>query len=93
MADGAARQTAWTLLGGDTPPHWSDLTSSTIEADPTPTVREHYAAARDLTVNRQHAGLRRTVRREAAAAGRRVCYFPCMTSTSSLTGMHPSGER
>jgi xylulokinase len=54
VADGAARQAAWAASGADTPPHWSELasTSTSVEADPTPWVRDRYASARDLTVPR-----------------------------------------
>ncbi|WP_309117917.1 xylulokinase [Saccharothrix sp.] len=52
VADGAARQAAWAVSGAEEPPHWSELTSELFEADPTPWVREQYAAARELTVSR-----------------------------------------
>ncbi|GAA0207078.1 xylulokinase [Saccharothrix mutabilis subsp. mutabilis] len=52
VADGAARQAAWAVSGADSPPVWSELTSELFEADPTPVVREQYAAARELTVHR-----------------------------------------
>jgi xylulokinase len=52
VADGAARQAAWVVLGGDTPPEWSLSGTETYEAEPVPAVREQYAAARDLVVNR-----------------------------------------
>jgi len=67
VADGAARQAAWVLAGSTAPPQWSDADSSTadsstgdsstgdtevFEAEPTPGVRDRYAAARDLTVPR-----------------------------------------
>ncbi|NUT99345.1 MAG: xylulose kinase [Saccharothrix sp.] len=52
VADGAARQAAWAVSGADEPPHWSELTSTLFEADPTPWVRERYAAARELTVSK-----------------------------------------
>jgi xylulokinase len=48
VADGAARQAAWTLLGDPEPPHWSAPTPpATVQADPTPHVRQAYAQARD----------------------------------------------
>ena len=48
VADGAARQAAWTLLGDQEPPEWSAATPpTTVEADPTPHVRGAYAEARD----------------------------------------------
>ncbi|WP_238985749.1 xylulokinase [Kineococcus radiotolerans] len=52
VADGAARQAAWVLTGGEAPPDWTLGASRTFEADPTPHVRERYAQVRDLTANR-----------------------------------------
>lgn len=52
VADGAARQAAWVALGGEGPPVWSASVPERCEADPTPAVREAYAAARDLHLNR-----------------------------------------
>jgi xylulokinase len=52
VADGAARQAAWVLAGGEAPPDWTLGASRTFEADPTPHVRERYAQVRDLTANR-----------------------------------------
>ncbi|GAA1276385.1 xylulokinase [Saccharothrix xinjiangensis] len=52
VADGAARQAAWAVSGAAGPPHWSSLEAELVEADPAPLVRERYAAARELTVNR-----------------------------------------
>ncbi|WP_433271900.1 xylulokinase [Actinosynnema sp. CS-041913] len=52
VADGAARQAAWAVRGLAGPPHWSELTSTLFEADPTPWVRDRYAAVRDLTAVR-----------------------------------------
>ncbi|MFI2365723.1 xylulokinase [Promicromonospora sp. NPDC019610] len=54
VADGAARQAAWTLAaaadGADdvAPPAWSTTIATTLAADPKPVVREQYAAVRDL---------------------------------------------
>jgi xylulokinase len=56
VADGAARQAAWTLAaasapgGSDdvAPPAWSTTIAKTLAADPKPVVREQYAAVRDL---------------------------------------------
>ncbi len=42
VADGAARQAAWVLAGGDTPPVWPTTKTETYEADPTPAVRARY---------------------------------------------------
>lgn len=48
VADGAARQAAWTLLGGAEPPTWSDdQPHAVLPPDPQPQVREAYAAARE----------------------------------------------
>jgi xylulokinase len=52
VADGAARQAAWVLTDGATPPHWERSGSQTFEADPTPQVRERYAEVRELTAKR-----------------------------------------
>jgi xylulokinase len=50
VADGAARQAAWVLAGGTRPPDWDRAGTTAHEADPTPAVRERYAACRDLTI-------------------------------------------
>ncbi|WP_033438119.1 xylulokinase [Saccharothrix sp. NRRL B-16314] len=52
VADGAARQAAWALSGADAPPLWSELASTSVEAEPTPWVRERYASVRELTATR-----------------------------------------
>jgi xylulokinase len=57
VADGAARQAAWVLAvaqGGDAsaPPEWSTSPTQTFTAPPAPWVREQYAKARELTVDR-----------------------------------------
>jgi xylulokinase len=53
VADGAARQAAWVLAGGDTPPAWVfESEPEELTAEPTPFVREQYAAARELVVER-----------------------------------------
>jgi len=54
VADGAARQAAWVLSGAGEPPLWAAAETTTFEADPTPAVRERYAAVRDLTAPRIH---------------------------------------
>jgi xylulokinase len=52
VADGAARQAAWTLAAAGDPgavaPAWSTTIATTLDADPKPVVREQYAAVRDL---------------------------------------------
>jgi len=52
VAEGAARQAAWTLLGSTEPPVWERRGTLAYEGEPAPTVRERYAEARDLTVDR-----------------------------------------
>jgi xylulokinase len=52
VADGAARQAAWVLAGGDTPPVWPAASTQTYQADPVPFVRERYAEVRELTADR-----------------------------------------
>jgi xylulokinase len=52
VADGAARQAAWVLAGGDVPPRWAAADTETLEGDPTPGVRERYAEVRELTARR-----------------------------------------
>ena len=52
VADGAARQAAWVLSGGDTPPPWELSGTETFHGDPAPGVRERYAQVRDLTAHR-----------------------------------------
>jgi xylulokinase len=47
VADGAARQAAWALSGGETPPDWRLTATRRYESDPEPAVRERYAAVRD----------------------------------------------
>jgi xylulokinase len=52
VADGAARQAAWALFGGDEPPAWPLESAALAEGDPLPHVRHRYAQARELTVAR-----------------------------------------
>ena len=49
VADGAAHQAAWTLVGGDEPPQWPLAGAQTFEDAGDPKVRERYAEVRDLT--------------------------------------------
>ena len=51
VADGAAKQAAWALLGGDTAPVWDLGKASHIEAASTPDVLEKYRTLRDATIN------------------------------------------
>jgi xylulokinase len=53
VADGAARQAAWILNPDEPePPVWTVAGTETFEADPTPTVRDAYAEARELVLDR-----------------------------------------
>jgi xylulokinase len=52
VADGAARQAAWVIAGGDTPPTWSAESPETYEDTSVPLIREQYAAARDAVIDR-----------------------------------------
>jgi xylulokinase len=52
VADGAARQAAWALAGGDEPPGWELAGAVSRQAESTPEVRERYAACRELFVER-----------------------------------------
>jgi len=54
VADGAARQAAWVLAGGDEPPAWDRADTVTYEAESAPWVRSRYAEVRDLTVGGPH---------------------------------------
>ncbi|WFE32708.1 xylulokinase [Micromonospora sp. WMMD975] len=56
VADGAARQAAWVVAGGDTPPRWSAETPETYEDDPVPLIREQYATAQHAVLDRPRAG-------------------------------------
>ena len=47
VADGAARQAAWLVAGGQAPPDWTLTATRRYEADPEPAVRDRYAAVRD----------------------------------------------
>ena len=51
VADGAAKQAAWALLGGATPPVWNLRKATHIEAAATPEVLEKYRTLRDATIN------------------------------------------
>jgi len=51
VADGAAKQAAWALLGGATPPVWDLGKATHIEAAATPAVLEKYRTLRDATIN------------------------------------------
>ncbi|NES15561.1 MULTISPECIES: xylulokinase [Micromonospora] len=52
VADGAARQAAWVALGGATPPSWVLAGTEEYAGEPVPAIRERYARARDLVVDR-----------------------------------------
>jgi xylulokinase len=51
VADGAARQAAWTLSGAPQPPVWQTSSTQTYQADVAPWVRSRYAQVRDLTAH------------------------------------------
>jgi xylulokinase len=51
VADGAAKQAAWALLGGATPPFWDLGKATHIESAATPEVLEKYRTLRDATIN------------------------------------------
>jgi xylulokinase len=55
VADGAARQAAWTLSGNPEPPRWARAGVQTYDGDVVRSVRDRYAEARDLTVARQRS--------------------------------------
>jgi xylulokinase len=49
VANGAARQAAWALLGGDAAPIWDLGKIEKVNADATPAVIENYRTLRDRT--------------------------------------------
>ncbi len=49
VALGAARQAAWALAGTTMPPDWPAVAATEFTAEPTPLVRQQYAALRDTT--------------------------------------------
>ena len=49
VANGAALQAAWALLGGDQPPQWDLGNIASVKATPTPEVLVAYRKLRDLT--------------------------------------------
>jgi len=59
VADGAARQAAWVLSGGEAPPDWGRAGTEAFHADPVPAVRERYAEVRGLVAARPDAGRHR----------------------------------
>lgn len=52
VADGAARQAAWTLTGGATPPEWTGAESKRYEADAVPEIRARYGEAAQKYLSR-----------------------------------------
>ncbi|MFY1687549.1 xylulokinase [Plantactinospora sp. WMMB782] len=52
VADGAARQAAWVAQGGAEPPVWSAGESREYAGSAVPAIREQYARARDLILDR-----------------------------------------
>jgi xylulokinase len=53
VADGAARQAAWALSGAPEPPQWTIGAAESYEALAVPAVRERYAEAAALVLNRR----------------------------------------
>jgi xylulokinase len=53
VADGAARQAAWALLGGENPPEWNLGEVTSAHSSPTPEVVSAYRTLRDRTQNWQ----------------------------------------
>ena len=51
VADGAARQAAWALLGGATPPQWNLGEVTSTHSPATPDVVDAYRTLRDRTIN------------------------------------------
>ncbi|HEX5402331.1 MAG TPA: xylulokinase [Pseudonocardiaceae bacterium] len=51
VADGAARQAAWTLSGSPKPPQWTIGDTALFEAPAKPAVRHRYAEARDHVID------------------------------------------
>jgi xylulokinase len=49
VADGAAKQAAWALLGGDNPPQWNLGEVESYSSTPTPEVLVKYRSLRDAT--------------------------------------------
>ncbi len=52
VADGAARQAAWTLAGGATPPEWTGTESKRYEAAAVPEIRARYGEAAQRYLSR-----------------------------------------
>jgi xylulokinase len=55
VANGAARQAAWALAGGPSPPVWPDAASATVDAEPQPVVRDRYREAAALFIEAQRS--------------------------------------
>jgi xylulokinase len=49
VANGAARQAAWALTGGESPPAWSLGKVDAFDGDPVPSIRERYASVQEMT--------------------------------------------
>ncbi|MBQ0993418.1 xylulose kinase [Micromonospora sp. H61] len=54
VADGAARQAAWVVSGGQRPPAWTVGQVEVYDADAVPAVRERYAVARANVLDHAH---------------------------------------
>jgi xylulokinase len=72
VADGAARQAAWTLSGDADPPQWDRAGAQAYDGDVVRAVRDRYAEARDLTLARQRsvAGVTPPTKHEPASLTR-----------------------
>jgi xylulokinase len=72
VADGAARQAAWTLSGDADPPQWDRAGVQAYDGDVVRAVRDRYAEARDLTLARQRsvAGVTPPTKHEPASLTR-----------------------
>lgn len=55
VADGAARQAAWCLTGGEQPPTWEGPGSLTFDAPGIRTIRERYQEVNAMVAHRTHA--------------------------------------
>lgn len=53
VADGAARQAAWTLTGDDEPPVWPAAGAQVFDEPAVPEIRQRYAEVRELTATRR----------------------------------------
>lgn len=57
VADGAARQAAWTAAQAADPPAWGDPGAEVHEADLVPAIRDQYARVREMTATQPAAAM------------------------------------